>query len=61
MNKVVEYIKETKGEMQHVSWPTRKQALGYTLAVVIISVASAIYLGVFDTVFSYLLNTFILK
>ena len=61
MAKIIEYFKETKGEMQHVSWPTRKQALGYTVAVVIISVAVSLYLAFFDTIFSYLLDVFLLK
>jgi len=60
MNKVIEYIKETKSEMSHVSWPTRKQALGYTIAVAAISIAIALYLGVFDSIFSMILDRIIL-
>ena len=59
--KFIEYIKETKGELKHVSWPTRRQALGYTVAVVLISFAVAIYLGVFDSLFSSLLDALLLK
>jgi preprotein translocase subunit SecE len=49
---LINYIKETKGEMKHVSWPTRKQSIVFTIVVIIISVATAIYLGVFDFFFS---------
>ncbi len=61
MSKIVEYIKETRAEMKHVSWPTRKQAIGYTLSVVAISVAVSAYLGIFDGIFSLALNSIILK
>jgi preprotein translocase subunit SecE len=51
MNKTIEYIKEVKSEMKNVTWPTRNQAVFFTLAVLIISVAIAYYLGFFDYVF----------
>lgn len=55
-----EYIRETRGELKHVSWPTRKQALAYTAIVIAISLGIAILLGFFDYIFSiglkFLLN-----
>ena len=50
------YIKETRGEMAHVSWPTRKQAIAYTFLVVVISIVVAMFLGFFDFSFSKLLG-----
>jgi preprotein translocase subunit SecE len=47
-----EYIKETRGELKHVSWPTRRQAIVVTIAVIVISVGLAVYLGVLDFIFS---------
>ncbi len=49
---IITYINETKAEMNHVNWPTRGQALLYTLLVVIFSVAIAAYLGFFDAIFA---------
>ena len=46
-----DYLKETHGEMKHVSWPTRKQAIGFTVVVIIISLLTAVLLGLFDFVF----------
>jgi preprotein translocase subunit SecE len=46
------YIKETRGELKHVSWPTRRQAFAFTIIVVIISLGLSIFLGVFDFAFS---------
>ncbi len=50
--KIAEYIKETKGELSHVSWPTRKQAVAYTALVIGVSVVIAVYLGAADFLLS---------
>lgn len=52
----IEYIKETRAEFKHVAWPTRKQAILYTLVVIVISLLTAAYLGAFDYVFTTLLK-----
>jgi len=52
---LIQYLKDTKAELKHVSWPSRKQTLIYTSLVIAISVFVAVYLGVFDFVFSSLL------
>ncbi len=54
--KIAEYIKETKAELKHVNWPTKKQAMAYTLIVILISVATAYYLGLFDFIFAQVLQ-----
>ncbi len=51
MKKITNFIKETYTEMKNVKWPTRRQAIGFTLAVIIISVVIAYLLGFFDYVF----------
>ena len=56
----IQYIKDTRGELKHVSWPTRKQAMIFTAIVVVVSLATAAYLGFFDWLFSKLLEIFIL-
>ncbi len=57
--KITEYIKETRSEMSHVSWPTRKQAISYAIAVVVVSFATALFLAFFDLIFSKLLTLFV--
>lgn len=54
--KISEYIKETRAEMVHVTWPTRKQAIMYAGAVIVVSVGTALVLGLFDYIFSRLLT-----
>jgi preprotein translocase SecE subunit len=50
---ITSYLKETREEFKHVTWPTRKQAIAYSIAVVVISVAVAYLLGAFDALFQY--------
>jgi len=53
------YLKETKTELSHVNWPTRRQSVIFSLIVIIISVLVAFFLGLFDFIFSKVLNLFI--
>ena len=52
MKKLFNYLRETKGEMKHVNWPTKTQTIAYTILVIVLSLALAIYLGVFDFLFT---------
>lgn len=60
MNRLVNYIKDTRGELKHVTWPTRKQSIMFTGIVIVISIVSSIYLGFFDYLFSLILQKFVL-
>ena len=61
MNKISQFFKEAKAELMKVNWPTRKQAINYTLIVIGISLAVAFFLGSLDYLFSYILKTYILR
>ena len=52
MSKTTDYIKEVIAESKQVTWPTRKQALYFTIAVLAISLFVAYYLGLLDFLFS---------
>ena len=52
MSKIIEYFKETKTELKHVIWPSRSQTFYYTLVVVVLSILTGYYLGIFDYLFS---------
>lgn len=54
--RLIQYIKDTRAEMKHVSWPTQKQTMIFTVLVIIISIAIAFYLGAFDYLFTGVLN-----
>lgn len=47
-----QYLKETQGELRHVAWPTQLQTVVYTVLVAAISVGIALYLGLFDFLFT---------
>ena len=52
MARIINYIKDTRAEMKHVSWPTRKQALAYSFLVIVFSLFVAFLLGIFDHLFT---------
>ncbi len=56
---ITEYLKQTRGELKHVSWPTRKQSLVLSAFVVGISIFTAIFLGIADYLFTAILKLFI--
>jgi len=55
------YLRETRTELKHVSWPTRRETFVYTGLVIGISLLVAAFLGFFDVVFDYLLRFSILN
>ncbi len=60
-NKIAAFLKEVKLEMKKVNWPTRDETIRYTLLVIGVSVATAIFLGGIDFSFTALLNKFLFK
>ena len=57
---LISYIKETRGELKHVNWPTRRQTIIFTTIVIILSILTGLYLGFFDFVFNLILKEVIL-
>ncbi|OGG52355.1 preprotein translocase subunit SecE [Candidatus Kaiserbacteria bacterium RIFCSPLOWO2_12_FULL_53_8] len=53
------YLKDTRGELRHVAWPTRLQTIVYTVLVALISIAVSLYLGLFDYLFTTGLSRFL--
>lgn len=56
---IFNYFRETRAELAHVNWPTKRQSIIFSLVVVVISVSVALFLGMFDFIFSRVLNLFI--
>ncbi len=52
MSGFIQYIKDTRAELRHVAWPTQTQTIVYTLFVIAISILTALYLGLFDYIFT---------
>tara|TARA_B100000508_G_C11426792_1_gene261251 strand:+ start:417 stop:605 length:189 start_codon:yes stop_codon:yes gene_type:complete len=56
MDQLTKYFRDTAAELKQVSWPTQQQAIMYTALVVGISAVVALYIGVFDYLFSNFIN-----
>jgi len=61
MNKTILYIKEVIAESKKVTWPTRKQTISFTIAVLAISIIVAYYLGLLDFLFGQGLKLLLTK
>ncbi|MEK7175992.1 MAG: preprotein translocase subunit SecE [Patescibacteria group bacterium] len=60
MQRFINYIKDTKGELNHVSWPTQRQAVIFTAIVIVVSILVSAFLGFFDYVLSLIMQKFVL-
>lgn len=61
MNKIIQFLKDAKTELQKVNWPSKKQTINYTATVIGISIAVSLFLGALDFIFERILNNYILK
>lgn len=61
MDRLTQFLREAKAELLKVNWPSKGQTINYTLIVIGISIAVAIFLGGLDYFFEYLLRTFVIK
>lgn len=55
MNNFFTYLKNVRGEMKHVVWPTPRQAILHTFIILLISAGVAVFIGVLD----YLLTSLV--
>ncbi len=58
---IKKFFNEAIVEFKHINWPTRKEAIKLTLWVIIFSVVVALFLGIFDNLFLFLLEKFVLR
>lgn len=56
---MLQYIKDVRSELKHVSWPTRTQTIIYTAVVIAVSLVTAVYLGFWDFIFSAIVRRII--
>ena len=59
MNKLLNYLKGAKEELAKVVWPTKDVTVKHTLVVIVISLATAIFLGSIDFLFNKVSETII--
>lgn len=51
-NSFTQYLRDTRAELRHVAWPTQLQTIVYASLVAAISIIVAVYLGLFDFLFT---------
>ena len=44
----VSYLRESKQELEKVTWPTQKETVRYTILTIVLSILMAAYFGVLD-------------
>jgi len=59
IDKAVKFLREVKVEVKKVTWPSRKEAMGGTVVVLITVFLIAVYLGIVDTVLSKIVESLI--
>lgn len=59
-SKLKSYIQDSYREFHRVNWPTRKETTRLVLIVIGLSIGVAIFLGVLDMTFVYLLEKFLI-
>jgi len=59
MDKLINYIKASISEIAKVTWPSKKETYNYTILVIAVSIATAIFLGGLDLIFNRVLEVVI--
>jgi len=61
LEKIKNYFKEVKVEMSKVNWPSKDTTINYTLIVIGVSAATAVFLGALDYFFGLGLDIFLFR
>ncbi len=48
MERVLDYIRESRAELKKVTWPTKQQMWYSTLVVIVVTFMVSVYLGLVD-------------
>ncbi len=59
--RIREYVQSVRAEVGRVSWPSRKEVLGFTLLVILMTVVLGVYLGLADWVLQQIVRLLLAK
>ncbi len=59
MKKLLQFLKEARLELKKVSWPNRKEIIGATTLVIVLSVMAGLCLGLLDVIFFQMMSRLI--
>jgi len=57
--RIGEYLKDIKGELKKVTWPTKNDLIKTTIAVLVSSLIFGVFLFIVDMIFSRVINSII--
>ena len=57
MNKIIQFLKETRTEMTKVAWPTKNEVVGSTIVTIVVSVILSVFIGVVDYALSKVVSS----
>lgn len=60
MKNLLTYLKNVKGELSHVVWPSRKTAMSHTVLIILLSAFAALFIALLDYVFTGVVSRFII-
>ena len=52
ITKAIQFLSEVKGEVNKVTWPSKKDAMGGTAVVLVVVLVMAVFLGLVDVLLS---------
>lgn len=55
------FLEESRQELKRVNWPRREQTIRYTMFVIGLSLALALFLGFIDFIFTRILKTVLIN
>ena len=50
MDKVLDYIRDSRAELKKVTWPTKQQLWYSTIIVIVVTAVASAYLGLVDLI-----------
>ncbi len=53
MNSFISYLKNVRGELSHVVWPSQRTAISHVVLIVLISAFAALFITGVDYVFTH--------
>jgi len=56
IGKIKKFLREVKAEIKKVNWPGRQELVSYTGIVIVSIVIVAIFIGIVDLIFSFILT-----
>jgi len=59
--RIKEYFASVRAEVGRVSWPSRKEVVGFTVLVILMTVVLGVYLGLADWVLQQILRLLLAK